>query len=62
MATFATGGCARSLQTRELVHKDRHRRRRNAGHDEFIDYEAKLFDTMDKRHSRSLGPQEFLGK
>ena len=31
-------------------------------HDEFIAYQSKVFDMMDKNKKGSLGPQEFLGK
>jgi Ca2+-binding EF-hand superfamily protein len=31
-------------------------------HDEFIAYQSKVFDMMDKTKSGSLGPREFLGK
>jgi Ca2+-binding EF-hand superfamily protein len=31
-------------------------------HDEFINYQTKIFEMMDTNHTGSLGPQEFLGK
>ncbi len=31
-------------------------------HDGFIANETKVFDMMDKYHTASLGPQEFLGQ
>jgi hypothetical protein len=31
-------------------------------HDEFIAYQAKVFDLLYKNHTAPLGPQEFLGK
>jgi hypothetical protein len=60
MASFATGGYARGLQTKEMMHKidgDG-----TVSHDEFIAYQMKIFDHMDANHTGSVGPQEFLGK
>ena len=62
MAAFATGGYARGLQTREMMHKIDTDGDGTVSHDEFIAYETKVFDMMDKNHTTSLGPQEFLGK
>jgi hypothetical protein len=62
MVTFATGGYARGLQTREMMHKIDTDGDGTVSHDEFIAYETKVFDMMDKNHTASLGPQEFLGK
>jgi hypothetical protein len=62
MATFATGGYARGLQTKAMMHKIDTDGDGKVSHDEFIAYQTKVFDMMDKNHSGSLGPQEFLGK
>ena len=62
MATFATGGYARGLQTRSMMHKIDTDSDGTVSHDEYIAYQTKLFDMMDKNHAGSLGPQEFLGK
>ena len=62
MATFATGGYARGLQTRSMMHKIDTDNDGTVSHDEYIAYQTKLFDMMDKNHAGSLGPQEFLGK
>jgi hypothetical protein len=62
MATFATGGYARGLQTREMMHKIDTNNDGTVSHEEFIAYQTKVFDMMDKNHQGSLGPQEFLGK
>jgi hypothetical protein len=62
MATFATGGYARGLQTREMMHKIDTDGDGTVSHDEFIAYQTKVFDMMDTKHSGSVGPQEFLGK
>ncbi len=62
MATFATGGYARGLQTRSMMHKIDTDKDGTVSHDEFIAYQTKLFDMKDKNHAGSLGPQEFLGK
>jgi hypothetical protein len=62
MATFATGGYARGLQTKAMMHKIDSDGDGSVSHDEFIAYQTKVFDMMDKNHAGSLGPQEFLGK
>ena len=62
MASFATGGYARGLQTKSMMHKIDADSDGSVSHDEFIAYQTKVFEMMDKNHSGSLGPQEFLGK
>jgi Ca2+-binding EF-hand superfamily protein len=62
MVTFATGGYARGLQTKAMMHKIDADGDGTVSHDEFIVYQTKIFDMMDKNHSGSVGPQEFLGK
>jgi hypothetical protein len=62
IATFATGGYARGLQTRAMMHKIDTDGDGTVSHDEFIAYQSKLFDMMDKNNNGSLGPKEFLGK
>jgi hypothetical protein len=62
MATFATGGYARGLQTKEMMHKIDANGDGKVTLDEYLAYQTKVFDMMDKNHSGSLGPQEFLGK
>jgi hypothetical protein len=62
MASFATGGYARGLQTKEMMHKIDTNADGTVSHDEFIAYQTKLFEMMDTNHTGSLGPQEFLGK
>jgi hypothetical protein len=62
MATFATGGYARGLQTKAMMHKIDTDGDGTVSHDEFIAYQSKVFDMMDKKKNGSLSPQEFLGK
>jgi hypothetical protein len=62
MATFATGGYAHGLQTKAMMHKIDTDGDGTVSHDEFIAYQNKVFDMMDKNKTGSLGPQEFLGK
>jgi hypothetical protein len=62
MVTLATGGYARGLQTKAMMHKIDTDGDGSVSHDEFITYQTKVFDMMDKNHTDSLGPQEFLGK
>ena len=62
MVSFATGGYARGLRTMSEMHKIDTDGDGAVSHDEFIIYQTKVFDMMDKNHTASLGPQEFLGK
>jgi EF-hand domain pair len=62
MVSFATGGYARGLQTKEMMHRIDTDGDGTVSREEFIAYQTKVFDMMDKNHSGSLGPQEFLGK
>jgi hypothetical protein len=62
MATFATGGYARGLQTKAMMHKIDTDGDGTVSHDEYIAYQTKVFDMMDTKQSGSVGPQEFLGK
>lgn len=60
--TFATGGYARGLQTKAMMHKIDTGGDGSVSHDEFIAYQTKIFDMMDRHHTGSVGPQEFLGR
>jgi hypothetical protein len=62
MVSFATGGYARGLQTKEMMHKIDTDGDGTVSHDEFIAYQTKLFEMMDTNQTGSLGPQEFLGR
>jgi len=62
LASFATGGYARGLQTKAMMHKIDTDGDGTVSHDEFIAYQTKVFDMMDTNKSGSVGPQEFLGK
>src|ERR1700677_3723069 len=62
MASFATGGYARGLQTPEMMHKIDTDGDGTISHDEFIAFQTRVFDMMDTNQTGSLGPQEFLGK
>lgn len=62
MASFATGGYARGLQTKEMMHKIDKNGYGKVSHDEFIAYQNEVFDMMDIGKKGMLGPREFLGK
>jgi hypothetical protein len=62
LVTFATGGYARGLQTKAMMHKIDADGDGTVSHDEFIGYQAKVFDMMDVNKSGAVGPRDFLGK
>src|SRR5580700_4231905 len=55
MASFATGGYARGLQTKAMMHKIDTDGDGTVSHDEFIAYQTKVFDMMDTNKSGSVG-------
>jgi hypothetical protein len=62
MTSFATGGYARALQTKEMMHKIDKNGDGKVSRDEFIAYQNEVFDMMDTGKTGMLGPREFLGK
>ncbi len=62
LATFATGGFARGLRTKSMMHKIDTDGDGMVSHDEFIAYQTKVFDMMDKStaHKGMLGKEEFM--
>lgn len=62
MVTFATGGYARGLQTKAMMHKIDTDHDGKITLDEFLAYQTKVFDMLDEHHTDSVGPQEFLGR
>lgn len=62
LAAFATGGYARGLQTKEMMHKMDKSGDGKVSHDEFIAYQTAVFDMMDTGKTGVLGPREFLAK
>ena len=62
LVTFATGGYARGLQTKAMMHKIDTDGDGTVSHDEFIAYQAKVFDMMDVNKTGVVGPHDFLGK
>jgi Ca2+-binding EF-hand superfamily protein len=62
MASFATGGYSRGLQTKAMMHKIDTDHDGTVSHDEFIAYQSKVFDMMDTSKTGMLGPKEFLAK
>jgi hypothetical protein len=62
LVTFATGGYARGLQTKAMMHKIDTDGDGTVSHDEFIAYQTKVFDMMDSNKSEVVSPQEFLGR
>ena len=61
IATIATGGYAKGLQTMEMMHKIDANGDGMVTHDEFIAYQGKVFDLMDTStaHKGKLGAEEF---
>ena len=62
LVLFATGGYARGLQTKAMMHKIDTDGDGTVSHDEFIAYQTKIFDMMDSKKSGVVGPLDFLGK
>jgi Ca2+-binding EF-hand superfamily protein len=62
MVSFATGGYARGLQTREMMRKIDKDGDGTVSHDEFMSDQAALFDLMDTGKAGVLGPREFLDR
>lgn len=62
LASFATGGYAGGLLTRGMFNKIDADHDGTISHDEFIDYQLKVFDMMDtsSAHKGMLGPGEFF--
>jgi hypothetical protein len=62
LVTFATGGYARGLRTKEMMHKIDTDADGTISHDEYITYQLKIFDMMDTSttHKGMLGPQEMF--
>jgi EF-hand domain pair len=62
MATFATGGYVRGLQTKEMMHKIDKDGDGKVSRDEYIAYQTEVFDMMDTGKTGMLGPRDFLAK
>ena len=62
LASFATGGYARGLRTKAMMHKIDTDNDGSVSHDEFIAYQSKIFDMMDTSttHKGMLGKEEVM--
>ncbi len=62
VVSLATGGFARGLRTRDMMHKIDADADGTVSHDEFIAYQTKVFDMMDTSttHKGLLGKSEFM--
>lgn len=62
MVSFATGGYARGLRTKTMMHKIDTDADGTVSHDEFIAYQTKVFDMMDTSttHKGMLGKEEIM--
>jgi hypothetical protein len=62
LASFATGGYARGLRTKAMMHKIDTDGDGTISHDEFIAYQSKVFDMMDTSttHKGMLGKDEVM--
>ena len=61
-SSFATGGYARGLRTEEMMHKIDANGDGSVSHEEFIAYQARIFDMMDTSatHRGMVGEQEIM--
>jgi Ca2+-binding EF-hand superfamily protein len=59
MASFATGGFARGLRSKAMMHKIDTDGDGTVSHDEFIAYQTKVFDMMDTGHQGMLSKEQF---
>jgi hypothetical protein len=62
MVSLATGGYARGLQTKVMMQKIDTNGDGTVSHDEFIAYQTRVFEMIDKTSIENVGPQDFLGK
>ena len=62
MVSIATGGYARGLRTKAMMHKIDTDADGTVSHDEYIAYQTKVFDMMDTSttHKGKLGKEEML--
>jgi len=62
LVSFATGGYARALRTKAMMHKIDTDGDGTISHDEYIAYQIKIFDMMDTStaHKGTIGPQEMF--
>jgi EF-hand domain pair len=62
IASFATGGYARGLRTKAMMHKIDTDGDGTVSHEEFIAYQSKVFDMMDTSttHKGMLGKEEIM--
>jgi Ca2+-binding EF-hand superfamily protein len=62
LASLATGGYARGLRTKEMMHKIDVDGDGSVSHDEYIAYQTKIFEMMDTStaHKGMVGPQEMF--
>ena len=62
LVSFATGGYARGLRTKEMMHKIDTDGDGTISHTEYIAYQVKIFDMMDtsNAHKGMIGPQEMF--
>lgn len=59
MNGFASGGFAKGLQTKAMMHKIDTDGDGTVSHDEYIAYQTKVFDMMDPTHKGMLGKDMF---
>ncbi len=62
LVSFATGGYARGLRTKAMMHKIDADGDGTISHDEYIAYQSRIFDMMDTSaaHKGTIGPQEMF--
>ena len=64
LETFATGGYARGLRTREMVRQVDTNHDHRISHDEFMTYQMRVFDLMDRSddHKGFLSDENFFAR
>lgn len=58
--SFATGGYAHGLETQQMFGKIDANGDGKVSHDEYIDFQVKIFEMMDTKKAHELSPSDFI--